>query len=1361
MPIDVFISYRGADRVLARKLEQRLRSRWGSRVYRDETSLVTGCSWSDQLKDAMVRAKVMLALIGPGWHIRENGQDWVRDELLGAVEAGNPVLPVLVDDPTGANTRLSTLPEAFGRQAVKVSADLAGFDLHEIERALRALGAFGDRPVGGLGRELSEILPEGSDELIERLLEGRSIAVSGASGSGRPAMLRRIAGAATRQADLVAAHGLDLRARSRRTHSVLASWIDDLGKAIQGLAHEDRSVRGLQLVKAVIKLGPDLLARQVIRPGLLLPLGDDDSNRKILEAVRRPSAPWAPFPPERLVSQSLSVIREFVERSGLSLTLIVDNVESIDGSSNDLIRRLLERQLENVRLVLATSAVRTGIEPEPACRSIARALGPGIDSPNGFRSISLQHADTWGEPGEAIRRWLERHRVRLDDDIGARFGDFNPYYVLSALWYLVDNGHLVEDKVPEASTEDPDGSAEALDPGHIVTWVAATPGEELVVPSRERLLDHMIEEFVPARFRSLIEAGSLIGRRFAFSAAFAVTHPPESIDGQAPGEAALKRWRTAADVNWKDVQQIDPDGSVIVCHRSVDGERMISYAQADLVSHLTNALSDANARQLHERLAGYFSRPVGDDLGLSLDDQYRNARAAASHWASAFSLRAAADAERKAAELAERALAYPEARRHYRRAIRLLTQLLARTERCSTVRLVDHEDLLILADCLYRLGQMTRLAQDRGSNEIGAVGPADYFCEALEHLRELSASLHDKRLEAPAPDAHTATARRDLPEPNRIRHHIRLCETLSGWANVELAEWHGDGKLKDPRQLLFDALRHAEAAGGEADSRWLLAAASARLAKLLVDDAAQADCCGDHKRSHNLAIEAQFHIERVIGLAAVSPDEDGNLAEPRARAWMVLGQLFRTIRIEPRLAWWAFERMNEHRRDVSDLVDMMTDRELGLFLLSRHRGTADPSTVGARELLARHTTWAVESGIARERSEAQLNMVLLELVERSRERRPSLREACKNIDWVAVRAPDPWTRRTAWLIRGALHAIEQGDESGVAHDSELVVSAFRKAGIDGLTQHSTGGEVLREGWRMLLLYLLQRCPHLKDRFGLDQSLDRSLDREDFGTARNRFFSSLALDREVRMSLTRAGNYLDSAADGPLVPSTDAAIWRLLENRVPQECYEHARRTRAAAWSLLKRHRGSPVRKEAELTLLRRDIDYAVVVHEWYRSTDPSRLLTLARESNLRIDGNEWASPKVLAGRLAIQVLDRQYGAAAEIGRERMGRIESMVGNWTTGAKQASTFEQIFYIALQLQEPAHVVDGGGWRGLAQRSGHLQAAYEGAVEERAALVRQAGLPLVQDLHLVDAAAPRAATGRKVSAAGAEREGSRQAV
>jgi len=1334
MPVDVFISYRGSDRVLARRLEQRLRSRWGSRVYRDETSLLPGHSWSEQLRDAMSKANVMLALIGPGWQLRDEGEDWVRDELLGAIEAGNPVLPVLAGDPDVLAERLTSLPEAFQLQAVKVRTDLAGFDLHQIERALRALGAFGERRAGGLGRELAGIVPDRADEVVRELLEGRSTVVAGASGSGRSALLRRIVAAAAAHGGLVAACGIDLASRSRRTHGVVAAWVDDLCEAIQGLAPEERGVLGPQLVNAVIDCGPDLLARKVLRPALLLPLGDDDSDQKILDAARRPTDRWAPFPPERLVSQSLNVIARFAAASALPVTLIVDNVESIDGSSRALLNRLLDAQPASVRLVLATSTVRERVEPESAQRNVARALRIDVNKFEGFGSISLHESGVWGAPGEIIRCWLERHEVRLGDGIGERLDSSNPYYALSALWYLVDNGHLVQEDVAEDVS--PSDGSNGVPPGHdVVTWVAANPDEAFVIPERDRLLDHMVEEFVPVRFRSIIEAGSLIGRRFPFSAAFAATHPPESVDGQPPSTAAIERWRVAADTLWATLERIDPDGSVIVCHRSVDDERMISFAQVDLARHLTNGLDTAATRQLHERLARYFARPIAEDCGASFDDAYRDARAAATHWALAGRVRNAADAERVAAQLAERVLAYPEARRHYRTAIRLFTQLLARSEHRRTVNLVDHEDLLILANCLYRLGQMTRLAHQRGAAARGASDPTKYFRLALRRLKELSRNLHDKRLARPMSEELAAISRRDLPEPNVIRHHIRLCETLSGWVNLELAEILDQDDGEESRQLLFEALRHAEAARGEADSRWLLADASARLAEHLVEDAVQARF-PDGVRAQNLAVEAQFHIERVIGLEAVSPDEDRDLEEPRSRAWMVLGLLFQALEVKPRLAEWAFRRMNDHRHDVSDLVDMRTDRRLGLFLLSSHRGTRDARTDEARTLLERHARWAVESGIYQEHSDAYLSLSLLELAERSRERSPSLEAARQYVDQAIDCEPDANQRQNALLLKGLLHAIERADDDGIAYDDEQVLAAFRAAGVDGLVATSSDHDVLHEGWRTLLLRLLRWCPHLEVWIGLEECLRRAPGQDGPGAARRRFFSELVLHPELQYSLKRAGTYLASVADGPLVPSNDTALWRLLRGRVPRECHEHAVRTRETAHALLRCHRDIGGNDMTRRTLLAQDIAYAVAVHEWYRSTDPSRLLTLAREGNLQIDGAEWASPRLLGGRLAVQVLDHQYGAGSEIGLRRLRQIESMVVNWAKGAEDAGPLEQIFYVAVQLHEPGHGSSDGALRVAAHQPGELSTAYRMALEERRRRVRQAGLRLVQELHLLDA-------------------------
>ena len=1339
MPIDVFISYRGTDRVLARRLEQRLRSRWGSSIFRDETSLMAGRSWSDQLRDAMADAKVMLSLVGPGWHLRVEGDDWVRDELIGAIEAGHPVLPVIVGDPDVLAQRLTTLPEAFQRQAVTVSDDFAGFDMHKIEKALRDLGAFADRE--SVGQQLFEIVPRtGEQTALTALADGRSVIVSGASGSGRGSLLRRLVGSlqpdtgrsesadgpdapdAAARRRLVAACGVSSRERHRSTHRVVAVWVDGLCASIHQLSADERAQLGPRLVKAVIEHGPDLLARQVLRAASLLPLGDDDSDGQILELARRPTERRAAFPPERLVSQSISVLERFATAADVTLTLIVDHAESLDGSSKAVVRRLIESSCDRIQLVLATSSVRPRSAPAADRLSIARALDLAPHALDGFTSISLHDHETWGDQGAVVREWLDRHRVRLADGLLERFDDPNPYYALSALWYLVDNGHLVEERRPDARPTDFD---ERRSDANVVVWVPAAADGQITVPARNQLLDHKIDEFIPIRFRTLISVGALIGRRFPFSAAYAAACPPESVDGEPPTAAATERWRHDASVAWDELRAVDPDGSVIGCHTSIDGERMIEVAQVDLVSHLVRRLG-SGTQHLHARLAQYFTEPIGRDIGSSLDDRYTRAEAAAMHWAAANRPRHAADAERFAAGLAEQALAYGEARDHYRRAIRLFTQLLARSSRNETVYIEDHQDLLILASCLYRLGQMTRLASERESISGNGADPTKYFLQALKRLEELSANLHDKRQSAPEPADVAPVPQRDLPRPNIIRHHIRLCAALSGWIDLELAEWHelcGDSQRS--RELLFDALRHAESARGEADSRWLLVAASVRLAQQLVDDAVEIRF--EHPvRAHNLAIEALYQIERVINLQAVSPDEDHNLDDPRSRAWMVLGRSFQSLVGDPQLAEWAFRRMNEHRRDVGDLVDMMTDRQLGLFLLSRSRcGSGTGATVGAeaRLLLERHARWAIESGLDREHAAAALSRAVLTLVEQAAADRPDLASAHAFVEETIRHSPDRLLTENARLLRGVLLALDHGRPGLAAMEHPAVVEAFRTA-LDMTA--ASDDEVLGRGWTTALVRLARVCPDLTRALGMTDQLD--------APDRSRLQATIADDPRFQFAIGEADRYLAALDDrASPAPSNDDAIWTLLRHRVAHECYVHAERSRNVALQLVRIHIDD-LETDVPRSLLERDVAYAVAVHEWYRSTDPSRLLTLAREANVSIDGAEWASPKLLSGRLALHVLDSQYEASQELGRMRFERIGAMVRNWALAADDAAPLEQLLFVAIQMSEPFSGT--GGWHQLALRPGHLAAAYRDALEERFAQVRQAGLPIVQDLHLLDA-------------------------
>lgn len=1329
MTVDVFISYRGADRVLARKLEQRLRSRWGSRVFRDGTGLMPGQDWAEQLQFAMTQARVMLALVGPGWQVRDegDGEDWVRNELLGAVEAGVPVLPVLIGDPEVLAQRLTKLPRAFTNQAVKVSEDLAGFDLHRIVKALRDLGAFPDADHQGLGEQRADMVPPGGlEQALKGLRSGRSILMTGASGSGRTTLLRQTVAAAEIEDRFVAAHGLHQRARNRRTHAVMASWIDAIGSSIERLpTTAERERYGRALVEAVLERGPDLLGRKVIRPGTLLPLGDDRNDRDILDAARRPLDRWAPFPPERLVRQSRGVLEQFMAGTDRPLTLVVDHVEAVDGSSADLINLLVRSPIAKCNLILATAvdadeADLAGLDPAD--------LGE-------FQTISLDSPEIWGKPGAIIHSWLDRHGVSLDSELTKAFNEPNPYYALSSLWYLVDNGHVVEE--PDETSVDR------------ARWVKSTP-EPLVIPTRDRLLDHMVEEHLPIGLRPTIEAGSLIGRSFPFSAAYAAACPPKTHDDEPPTSRAIELWRRDADQVWdqlsggvsqfgEEAVPIDPDGSVIACHLTHDGERIVTLAQADLVPHFAQNLGARDSLKYHTRLASYFDAPFGVDVGESLDDTYRQAESAARHWAAALRPRPAADAHRKAAEIAEQGLAYREARHHYQLAIRLLTQLIAENVPDRPMAVDDHEDLLILANCLYRLGQMTRLAAQRNGREVS--DPVGYLENALERLQQLSDQLHDQRLAAPASNTGSTTSPRGIPEPNIIRHHIRLCQAVSGYVNLELAEWYEtQGQPRRARELLFDTLRHAEAARGEAGSRWLLAATSARLAQQLVSEAIEVRR-REPLRSHNLAIEAQFHIERVIGLKAVSPDEDRDLDDPRSRAWRVLGQIFQRLEVEPQMAEWAFRRMNDHRQAVSDTIDMMTDRQLGDFLLSKCRAITedeDPRAEAERQetrrLLDGHARWATESGISQANSTAYISLALLDFIEQFGTDEADFTAAHEHVATAIKLSDNDGDRANGYFFEGLLRAVEKGTGGELAVEDPEVAAAFNLA-LGGSRTDPVSG-LLECGWKQVILRLLPSCPQLAEPVKAAVQRWYEKDFED-------------VTSELRFAIDQADLYVERCSNEPgLQPSHDRALWRLLEGRVPRECLEHAKRTRTRGDRIFEVH-GEEIcghqfhsTTSTDIELLRRDIHYAAAIHDWYRSTDPTRLLTLAREQNARISGAEWASPNLLRGRLALSVLEHQYLAASEIGRERFDRISAMVENRFAADDDASPLEQFFFLASQLAEPDHAarvptkaVEAEEWREVVFQPGRLEDAYVLAVAEHKALVRQAGLPLVQDLHLLD--------------------------
>ena len=1032
MAADIFISYRGADRVLARKLEHRLRSRWGNRVFRDETGLTPGMNWADGLDEALKNASVIIALIGPGWHVSsdETVEDWVRKELETAIRNGKPVLAVLVGDVDTLRPKLSNMPEAFQRQAVAVGPELAGFDVHQIAKAVSQLAEFSSDPWTPADRR-DEMVPElAFDHAAQAIDEGKSLFVRGSSGSGRNALVRKLVNKLCNDNHLVACHGLVCGGGTRHTHAVISGWICSLAEAfLDPNSNYCSQTMKESLVEAVLEAGPDLLSRRVVKASTLLPLGDTKHDQRILEAVRRPTVRWAPFPPTRLRNQSRQVIERVIgDLAGLrqrasgdqtqtgyfapnKFIFVIDHFDSVDSVSSQLTGQLMKQ------------FVQSSNESDSHVQFIIGAYEAGRNSSESIRwlaendeicQINIEDKEkSWGEE-LFLRRWLDAHRIELTKSVANCIqSEDTPYHALAKLWYLVDNGFVGESAgkyrniagkktTTSKSSKKTTGSKKLNQPAtntgtanEKIVWDAVGEGKAIVSSGRdgvsaEDILDHMIEEHIPVGFRRLIEAGALLGRVFSFHAAYAVAHPGAE-DEEPLNKREVAKWLEEAGEQWEKLKRVDPDKSVINCTESDNGECLVSLAQAELIGHLQRKINPGTANVYHARLARYLVDPIKKLANEDYGREYHRADLAAKHWAMSGELRHAADAHRQAAQLAEVSLAFGESQEHYREAIRLYTQLIA--DHGEPER--EHENLLILANCFYRVGQSTRLAGHPGAECHGAIHYLNFALHRLAELKMILLKDEPNRW----PDGPGGAHSRGIPGPNLVRHYLRVYNALCGHVHLELAQCHeavvqkcrsnASGELHDCkicrdsngaiRARLFDALRHAEAGQGEAGSRWLLAAASARLASLLANEALRWETKKPELASE-LAIEAFFHIERIIGLEPYSEKESNELEDPVSVAWRTAGRLFRHRAQEPRIAEWCYRKMNDHADNVSTTVDMITDRWLGGFLLSICNSNESAELDEARGLLKRHLTWVIECGLTEQQASSHLRLYLLELV---------------------------------------------------------------------------------------------------------------------------------------------------------------------------------------------------------------------------------------------------------------------------------------------------------------------------------------------------------------------------------------------
>jgi pterin-4a-carbinolamine dehydratase len=188
MSSHVFISYRRDDAAAeALLLSDAIRSRLGQRaVFMDTTSLSGGQQWPDALREAVLAADVVLAVIGPDW-IRTADQygrrridqddDWVRLELATALAVEKKrIIPVLVKaaqlpPPDALPPSIRSLPTRHG---LEIRRDYFN---HDVQLLTAQLGDVERSPSGDTvnSSPYPRNPPEGPEKIsadrLQRLLE--------------------------------------------------------------------------------------------------------------------------------------------------------------------------------------------------------------------------------------------------------------------------------------------------------------------------------------------------------------------------------------------------------------------------------------------------------------------------------------------------------------------------------------------------------------------------------------------------------------------------------------------------------------------------------------------------------------------------------------------------------------------------------------------------------------------------------------------------------------------------------------------------------------------------------------------------------------------------------------------------------------------------------------------------------------------------------------------------------------------------------------------------------------------------------------------------------------------------------------
>jgi TolB-like protein len=194
--MNIVISYRRSDsEVIAGRIRDRLAARYGDdRVFLDINDIPFGSDFRRNIRDALSRSNVLIAIIGPQWLGGHGGErtrisdpaDPVRIEIETALNGGISVIPLLVGNAQMPTT--DELPDSLKAFAFINAAPVAtGRDFHQhMDQLIRTLekqdadaGAAASTPSRGVGAQIEtrrfEMRP--AEMRVDLLPDRHSIAV--------------------------------------------------------------------------------------------------------------------------------------------------------------------------------------------------------------------------------------------------------------------------------------------------------------------------------------------------------------------------------------------------------------------------------------------------------------------------------------------------------------------------------------------------------------------------------------------------------------------------------------------------------------------------------------------------------------------------------------------------------------------------------------------------------------------------------------------------------------------------------------------------------------------------------------------------------------------------------------------------------------------------------------------------------------------------------------------------------------------------------------------------------------------------------------------------------------------------------